>query len=240
MKVVILQPSYIPWRGYFHQVAWADLFVFYDDVKYDKNGWRNRNRVKTRAGTQWMTIPVLTRGVESNQTPINQVQVDWSKDWNRVHWNTLLANYARAPFFDAYAPQLKEIYQQHPELLADFTIDLTIWLARELGISRTRFLRSSEIPGITGQKTDRLIQILSCLGATQYLSGPSARDYIEQEKFIDAGIQLEYVAYQYPEYPQMYPPYDPQVTSLDLLFMTGKDALQYILPDSIPEAAKDV
>ena len=98
-----------------------------------------------------------------------------------------------------------------------------------LGIKHTKFMRSSEIPNITGQKTDRLIQILGHVGARHYVSGPSARDYIEPEKFDRAGITLEYIEYDYPEYPQLHPPYDPFVTILDLLFMVGEDALSYIV-----------
>jgi hypothetical protein len=228
MRVVILQPSYIPWRGYFHQIALADLFIFYDDVKYDKNGWRNRNRVKTPTGVRWLTIPVLTKGVETHHTPIKDIHINWAEDWPRVHWNTLTANYARAPHFDLYAAQIEPFYRAHPERLADFTIESTIFLARRLGIEHTQFLRSSEIEGITGQKTERLIQILERVGADAYLSGPSARDYLEEERFQQAGIHLEYMTYDYPEYEQLYPPYDPQVSVLDLLFMTGPAALSYI------------
>ncbi len=227
MKCVILQPSYIPWRGYFDQIDRADVFVFYDDVKYDKNGWRNRNRIKTPNGSRWITIPVLTGGLETNQTPINQICIDWSKDWNRVHWNTLTTYYARAPYFDRYAPLLQSFYEQRPSLLADFVIDLTVALARELGIA-TQFLRSSQIEGIHGHKTERLIQILTRLGAAEYLSGPSAKDYLEEERFEQAGIELSYMQYDYPEYEQLYPPYDPQVSILDLMFMAGPDALDCI------------
>ncbi len=227
MKCVILQPSYIPWRGYFDQIDRADVFVFYDDVKYDKNGWRNRNRIKTPGGARWMTIPVLTAGLETNQTPINEIRIDWSQDWNRVHWNTLTTYYARAPYFDRCAPLLKPFYEQSPDLLADFVIDLTVALARELGI-RTQFLRSSQIEGICGHKTERLIQILTRLGVTEYLSGPSAKDYLEEDRFEQAGISLSFMDYHYPEYEQLYPPYDPQVSILDLMFMTGPEALGFI------------
>ena len=228
MKCVILQPSYIPWRGYFHQIYEADIFVFYDDVQYDKHGWRNRNRVKTHQGTQWLTIPVHARGAPVQNLPINQVEIDWKQPWNRKHWMTLQQAYGRAPYFSQYAPRLQDFYQKHPLLLADFTIDLTIALARELGIQHTRFLRSSSIQA-AGQKTDRLIHILTTLGATHYISGPSAKNYIEEDKFETAGIDLEYMEYNYPEYQQLYPPYDPQVTILDLMFMTGPDALDWIL-----------
>ncbi|MDZ4159037.1 MAG: WbqC family protein, partial [Anaerolineaceae bacterium] len=211
MNCVILQPSYIPWRGYFHQIALADVFVFYDDVKYDKNGWRNRNRIKTPTGSSWLSIPVLTKGVETNKTPINQIRIDWSTDWAQKHWNALSTVYAKAPYYKYYSPLLQPFYQSHPDHLADFTIELTIFIARQLGITHTQFLRSSQLAPVSGVKTERLINILSLLGATHYISGPSARDYIKPDLFTAAGIQLTYVQYEYPEYPQLYPPYDPQV-----------------------------
>jgi len=111
--------------------------------------------------------------------------------------------------------------------LADFTIQLTIEISQKLGNCHTRFLRSSELQA-NGQKTDRLIEILTGLGASHYVSGPSARSYIEEEKFRANGITLEYMEYNYPEYPPLYPPFDPYVTILDLLFMVGPEAPRYI------------
>jgi len=228
MNVVILQPSYIPWRGYFDQIRRADLFIFYDDVQYDKHGWRNRNQIKTANGKQWVTIPVHSKGVTEG-IPIKDVRIDWSKPWPKKHLNALTFAYAKAPFFASYQPWLESVYDLKDEFLADFTIDTTIELAGMLGIRDTKFMRSSGIPGIDGQKTDRLIQILQHVGAKHYLSGPSARDYIEGEKFDEAGITLEFMGYDYPEYPQLHPPYDPFVTILDLLFMVGEEALSYII-----------
>jgi len=227
MKVVILQPSYIPWRGYFDQIRRADFFIFYDDVQYDKHGWRNRNQIKTAQGKQWMTIPVHTKGVTEG-IPIQDVRIDWSKPWAKNHLKALTFAYAKAPHFASYAPWLDSVFGRHDEFLADFTIWLTIEIAREIGIAHTQFMRSSDIVNIDGQKTDRLIQILKHAGAKHYISGPSARDYIEKDKFDEAGISLEYMEYNYPEYPQLYPPFDQYVTILDLMFMVGKDARKYI------------
>jgi hypothetical protein len=234
MRCVILQPSYIPWRGYFHQIYLADVFVFYDDVQYDKHGWRNRNRIKTHQGSQWLTIPVHGRGAPVDGRQIRAVEIDWSQPWNRKHWQSLQQSYRKAPYFERYAPLLEGFYRRRDELLADFTIDLTVRLAQELGIRHTRFLRSSELSAEAqahGDRTERLIHILQQVGADEYLSGPSARDYIEDEKFAAAGIGLEYIRYNYPEYPQLHPPFDPQVSILDLLFMTGPEALSYIVPE---------
>jgi hypothetical protein len=228
MKVVILQPSYIPWRGVFDQIQRADLFIFYDDVQYDKHGWRNRNQIKTAQGKQWLTIPVHSKGVTEG-IPIKDVRIDWSKPWAKNHLKALTFAYFKAPHFTSYASWLASIYDRRDEFLADFTIWLTIEIAREIGIGRTRFMRSSEIAGIDGQKTDRLIQILEHLGAKHYISGPSARTYIEQDKFDSAGITVEYVEYNYPEYPQLYPPFDPFITIFDLMFMVGHETLDNII-----------
>jgi hypothetical protein len=228
MKCVILQPSYIPWRGFFDQINKADIFVFYDDVQYDKRGWRNRNRIKTPQGSRWITIPVHSAGAQIDHTPINQIQISWDQPWNQEHLKALQHSYTKAPYFKQFLPLLEEIYNRHDELLSDFTIHSTIALAKTLGITQTKFINSSEL-NISGTKTDHLISILKRLGADHYISGPSARDYIEGEKFRDSGIFLEYMDYNYPDYPQLFPPFDPQVSILDLLFMCGSDALKYIL-----------
>ncbi len=227
MNVVILQPSYIPWRGVFDQIRQADLFLFYDDVQYDKHGWRNRNQIKTAQGKQWLTIPVHSKGVTEG-IPIKDVCIDWSKPWPKKHLNALKYAYAKAPHFSAYLPWLESIFNRRDKYLADFTIETTIELANLLGIKGTSFNRSSTLLDIDGQKTDRLIQILKRVGATHYLSGPSARNYIEKDQFIEAGIGLEFIQYDYPKYPQLHPPYDPHVSILDLLFMVGGNALSYL------------
>ena len=115
MKCVILQPSYIPWRGYFHQIQKADVFVFYDDVQYDKHGWRNRNLIKGPNGPQWLTIPVNSKGAVSQHTPISEVRIIWDRDWTRTHWGTLKACYARTPYFRRYAEFVEQFYQSTPD-----------------------------------------------------------------------------------------------------------------------------
>ena len=227
MNCVINQPNYIPWRGYFHQIQKADIFVFYDDVQYDKHGWRNRNRVKTANGPAWIAIPVRNRGVVEKHTPINEVAIDWTKDWSRKHWMTIKQSYGKAPFFSDYSAELEKFYASRYEFLADLTIDFTIALASRLGITRTRFIRSSSLK-VTGTKTDRLLRILKSVEATHYISGPAAKDYLDEDKLTREGISLEYMVYDYPSYPQLYPPYDPNVTILDLLFMMGNDSPRQI------------
>ena len=236
MIVVILQPSYIPWRGYFDQIRRADLFIFYDDVQYDKHGWRNRNQIKTAQGKKWLTIPVHSGGATQGRC-IKDVRIDWSKAWPQNHVRALTSSYNRTPYFKKYRPLMEEIFARRDECIAEFTIATTVALSRELGIQHTQFMRSSDLDGVTGEKTDRLVQILRRVGATDYISGPSAQSYVEPEKFSDAGISLEFMNYDYPEYPQLYPPYDPYVSVLDLLFMTGDRAGRYLMP--VHQATQD-
>jgi hypothetical protein len=232
MTVVILQPSYIPWRGFFHLIQKADTFVFFDDVQYDKRGWRNRNRIKTQNGPVWLTIPANAKGSQTDNILIKDVPVVYDEDWAKKHWRSLQLNYGKAPFFKQYAPLVESFYQQRPVMLADFTISTSITLSETLGLRNKTFLRSSELEGVEGQKTDRLLSVLKKVGATHYISGPSAKDYIENDKFEAAGITLEYIDYRYEEYPQLHPPYDPQVSVLDLLFMTGPEAGKHIWGDA--------
>ncbi len=153
--------------------------------------------------------------------------INWNEEWSARHWATIKQAYAKAPYFAQYAPLVEGFYQQRVELLADLTIDSTIRLARALGIEHTQFIRSSSL-NAQGSRTDRLVSILQSVGATHYISGPSARDYMEEDKLAAAGISLEYMVYDYPEYKQLHPPFDPQVSILDLLFMTGPEAPRYI------------
>lgn len=227
MKCVILQPSYIPWRGYFHQVQKADLFVFYDCVQYDDRGWRNRNKIKCPQGTTWLTIPVKSKGVQQAGTPIHQIPIVWDSAWNEKHWATICQNYSRAPFFRQYAPQLEGFYQRRDKWLADLTCEMTEKIARILGIHHTHFVRSSSLPA-AGAKSERLLSILRHVGASHYISGPSAREYMDMNAFAHAGITVEFMNYIYPPYPQLYGAFEPQVSILDLLFNTGEKAGQWI------------
>ncbi|MGE5181461.1 MAG: WbqC family protein [Acidobacteriota bacterium] len=227
MLGVILQPSYIPWRGYFDLIHRADVFVFYDDVQYDKHGWRNRNRIKTASGPQWLTIPVHSKRNVTDGLLLSETRIAWNQDWPRKHLAALRQAYARAPHFRDYAALLEQLFAARPERLVDFTIESTLVLAKALGITHTRFVRSSELR-VSGARTERLVDILRAVGATQYLSGPSAKAYIDDNVFAAANIGLDYIVYDYSPYEQLHPPYDPQVSVLDLMFMTGRDAPDHI------------
>ncbi|MBD0379696.1 WbqC family protein [Paenibacillus sedimenti] len=225
MKTVsIIQSNYIPWKGYFDIINDSDLFVFYDDVQYTKNDWRNRNKIKTRNGASWLTIPV---GSKFDRL-IHEVEIN-DRTWQTKHWKTLSLEYKDAPYFNMYKDFFRYIYFDiewtNLSILNQYLIK---HISREfLGINTT--FKSSLEFNSHGQKLDKLIDILIQAEADVYISGPAAKNYIDEKIFIDSGIKLVYKNYNsYPEYPQFHPPFEHGVTILDLLFQVGPEAPYYI------------
>lgn len=223
-RVAVLQSNYIPWKGYFDLIHDVDRFVFYDDVQYTKNDWRNRNKIKSTAGAQWLTVPVG----EHLDRLICEVPLD-ARVWQAKHWRTIEQNYSRAPHFARYRGYFSDVYLgQQWDNLSAMNQSLIRHIAREfLGIATT--FDDSRRFAAAGQKQDRLLDVLAGCGANSYLSGPAAKAYIEPAGFARAGIELHWKDYAgYPEYPQRFPPFEHGVTILDLLFNTGPDAPWYI------------
>lgn len=217
--VAILQSNYIPWKGYFDLIAAADVFVIYDEVQYTKNDWRNRNVIKTPNGPQWLSIPV--RQVSLEQRICDSRISDAS--WARKHIGTLQANYARAPFFEQYKQPVFDELTRTGDLLSDVNVRLIRLLCDLLGI-HTRIIDSREL-ALEGDRNARLLDACIKLGATEYLSGPAARSYLDTTLFQGKGIDVRWMDYAgYPEYGQLFPPFVHGVSVLDLLFNMGPDA----------------
>jgi hypothetical protein len=234
MRVVILQPSYLPWLGYFDQLYKSDVFVLYDDVQYDKHGWRNRNRIKTPAGPQWLTVPVLTHG---RGRPANRdIVIDSRQPWGRKHLEALRANYAKAPAFTEVLTMLEPVLGRSWERLVDVNVALLKALCGMLGLERD--IRFSSQLGIAGDRTERLIGICRALGANRYLSGDAAKDYLDESRFVEHGIALEYHGYRHPTYPQLHGPFVPYLSVVDLLMNHGQASLK-ILVDHDPGRVGD-
>jgi hypothetical protein len=214
----------VPWKGYFDLIREVDLFVFYDDVQYTKNDWRNRNHIKTPQGVQWLTIPV---GTNLNRMVCEVALPD--PRWQRLHWKTLAQCYASAPYWAGVSGFLQSVYLERTWTnLSDLNQFLIKAIARDyLGI-QTDFGDSRQY-AIAGKRQDRLLELLKELKATEYLSGPAAQAYLDESAFRSRGIRLIYKSYDgYPEYPQLYPPFDHHVSIVDLLVMTGPDAPRFI------------
>ena len=221
-RVAILQSCYVPWKGYFDLMNSVDEFVLYDDCQYTRQDWRNRNRIKTSTGSRWLTIPVKVDGLYQQRLDETLVA---DPSWATRHWDVLRQAYGNARYFDALAEDVAGLYRScaSETLLSSINRRLLEGICGLLGISTT--LTWSTDYSATGSGSERVVDLCRQADADLYLSGPRGRDYLDEALFHEAGIELEYFDYEgYPEYQQPHPPFEHNVTILDLLFCTGPDA----------------
>lgn len=227
MKTVsIIQSNYIPWKGYFDIINSSDEFILYDDVQYTKRDWRNRNKLKTSKGEQWITLPVIVSG-EYDQK-IKDTAIDGSK-WMKSHWGMIQANYSKAPYFKDYKQIISTIYEEASKntLLSDVNFIFLTRISEILGIE-TLISRSMDYQLVDGQ-TERLVELCKTVGADQYISGSAAKDYMDVNLFSNENIEVVWKDYSgYPEYSQQFSPFSHYVSVIDLIFNVGPDAAWYI------------
>lgn len=224
-KVAILQSNYIPWKGYFDMMAAVDEFIIYDDMQYTRRDWRNRNQIKTAQGVQWLTIPVKAKGKYFQK--INETEVDGT-NWALEHWKSLEWNYKKTSYFNEVAEWVRPLYldMEHTSLSCLNLVFLKA-ICDYLGVT-TKITKSSDYLLVDG-KTERLADLCRQAGGTEYISGPAAKDYVDEKVFMDMGIKLTWFDYNgYPEYPQLWGEFTHGVTILDLLFNCGKNAPKYM------------
>lgn len=226
--VSVLQPGYLPYLGFFELMARSDVFVLYDDVQFDKNSWRNRNRILSRKGPLWLSVPVATAGRPTQ--PINETMIDTAAPWRRKHLETLRQSYARAPHFSAWAEPLADAYARDWTRLIDVDLHFIELFRRALGIHAPLVLSSSL--GCRGSKTDRLVAICRELGADGFISTNGAKAYLDESRFAEAGIALAYQDYTHPTYPQHGEEFVPYMAAIDLLLNCGPDAARILLSTS--------
>jgi hypothetical protein len=223
-KVAIIQSNYIPWKGYFDMIAAVDEFILYDDMQYTRRDWRNRNLIKTPQGVQWLTVPVRVKG-KYLQT-IRETEIEGS-DWTAAHWKTLTQNYRRAKYFEEVAMLIRPLYHHQYSHISVLNRTFIEIVCSYLGI-RTKISNSWDYELVDG-KTERLLDLCQQAGGTEYISGPAAKDYIEDKFFSDAGIKLAWFDYvDYQEYPQLWGKFTHSVSILDLLFNCGKEAPNFM------------
>lgn len=224
-RVAILQSNYIPWKGYFDIIHDVDTFIFYDDVQYTVRDWRNRNRIKTETGLQWLSVPV---GDDRNRR-ICDVPMPSNRGWADEHWRKIVRAYRSAPYFEMYRGYFESIYLGSEwTSLSEMNQSMAVGISGDLLGITTQFDSSVNYP-LTGSKADRILELLRLSGATSYVSGPSARAYVNDERFAEAGIDVTWKNYEgYPAYPQLHGAFSHHVTILDLLFHTGPAAAWHI------------
>ena len=225
MRVVILQPSYLPWLGYFDQMYKSDVFVIYDDVQYDKNSWRNRNRIKTPQGWQWLTVPVLLKG---RNFPLNKdVEINNDLPWASKQLKSLAQNYRAAPHFQDVIGGLENILAREWKFLIDLNMECISFLKRLLELE-TSICFASELDVPKVGKTERLVEICRHFGADSFLEGDGGKSYIDESLFTNAGVTLEYQHYHHPEYQQLHGEFIPYLSVVDVLFNHGKESRRII------------
>jgi len=223
-KIAILQSNYIPWKGYFDIINMVDEFILYDEVQYTKNDWRNRNKIKTSQGIQWLTIPVRQENLEQK---IKDTKIT-DKKWNLKHWRTISQNYAKAKHFKEYKDIFEELYMTcDDEYLSQINYKFIIAINKILGIT-TKIRWSSEFELMDGQ-TEKLLGICKACNAYIYISGPAAKDYFDEELAKKENIKVEWMDYgEYKEYEQLHLPFEHGVSILDLIFNEGPNTTRFM------------
>lgn len=224
-RIAISQSDYIPWKGYFDLVNSVDEFVLYDDAQFTRRDWRNRNLIKTPLGLKWLTIPVETKGKFLQK--INETRAS-EPGWPRLHWSTIMGNYGKAPHFREYSARIEALYLGADEtMLSRINHRFMVAVMDMLGI-RTA-LRWSGDYALQGDKSERLLNICKLAGADTYVSGPSAKDYLDQGMFERAGVRVEWMDYSgYPPYRQLHGAFEHGVSVIDLILNEGPSAPRFM------------
>ena len=226
-RIAILQSNYVPWKGYFDIIAAVDEFIIYDDMQYTKRDWRNRNQIKTPAGLQWITIPVYSKSHQQSAQRIRDTEIT-DADWAKAHWKTIMQNYRKAPYYEEVAALLGPLYSgELPSNLSRVNRLFIEAICNYIGI-KAKISNSWEYSLADG-KTERLVNLCLQVGGTEYISGPAAKDYVDEELFYESGLKLTWHDYSgYPEYPQLWGDFLHNVSILDLLFNCGKNSPSFM------------
>jgi len=219
------QPVYLPWLGLFHKIAIADAFVSFNQVQYLPKDWNSRNRIKTAAGPQWLSVPVLRKGYL--EKPISNIEINNVLPWRRKHWRSIVANYQAAPYFDDYAAFFEGVYAREWQHLAELNETMLAWFVQTLGID-TRILNAAEFD-FQGRKSELVLDMCRRLDADVYVFGALGRDYAVVEDFEAAGVRAVFQEYQHPQYPQLHGHFVPYLSIIDLLFNCGPKSLDILM-----------
>lgn len=224
MKISVHQPHYHPWIGYFDKIQKSDVFVYLDNVQYKKREFQNRNKIRTKDGWVWLTVPVVTKGNYFQK--ICEVEIDNSNAWLKTHWEMIKANYKKAEYFLAHKDFFENIYSAKWNRLMDISVKITEYLLEQFQI-KTKICYESDMD-VSAVSTDRIIQICKKLGADTYLTGQGAREYMDEKRFEQEGIALQWQEFEHPVYKQVYEGFEPCMSAIDLLFNCGTESSEII------------
>jgi hypothetical protein len=237
--VGVLQPGYIPWVGFFEQLDQVDEFIYLDDVQFTRRDWRSRNRVLTRDGPKWLTVPVQSTVGDKSvvRALLPEVRIQNDRPWHETHLRTIEHAYKRAPYFDAYFSGLESILQTRHESLIELDIEIVALLCAYLGLEAP--VRRSSSLEVVAKGSDRILELCLHVGATDCYSGAAARDYLELETFQSQRIRVWFQGHQCMPYRQQHASeFVSHLSVLDLLFNEGEGALEIIRAGRRLEAAE--
>jgi len=223
MRLAAHQPQYLPWIGFFDKMDRVDRFILLDVVQYKKNEWQNRNRIRTRTGWQWLTVPVHHRFPMT----IREVTIDESNPWRRKHREALRTHHARSPFRDAVLPALEAMLEEPFESLSALNVRGIRLLAALLGV-RTPISLASEVPGLPESADERLIALCRHFGASDYLAGSGGAAYMDLGRYARASVRVTLQSFRHPVYAQAYPGFEPNLSVVDLLLNCGPGGIARI------------
>lgn len=224
-RVAIMQPTYLPWIGYFGMIDQVDIFIIFDSVQFSKRSWQQRNQIKTASGPIWLTVPVASKGKHGQL--INKVEIDIIRNYHTAHIASLKNNYSKAPYFSEYSPELFFLLEKRHMLISELTTELIVWFCKMLGI-KTKIKYSGQMEN-TGTKADLLAMLCEQVDATEYFSAQGSREYLEDSDAFDKrSIPIKYNEYDHPEYPQLFGKFVPYMSIIDLLFNVGPESLSVI------------
>jgi hypothetical protein len=215
----IHQPQYLPYLGFFHKLANSDVLVVMDNVQFHRRGLQHRNKIKTSAGWQWLTVPVSS----GSHVSLGDVRISRTESWQAKHTRALTLNYSRAPYFDRYGGELVDLLQRPWDRLSSLNMTLTEWITDCLGI-RTQIVYASDL-AVEGNRSDLLVELCKAVDASTYLSGPGGRRYMDTATFEAAGVEVRWQQFEHPSYPQLFPRvgFIPDLSIVDVLFCCGAE-----------------
>lgn len=226
MIVSIHQPAYLPWLGYIHKILHSDVFVFLDTVQLEKNGFVNRNRVRTPSGVQWLTVPLLMKG--HTEKSIGEMKINHADSWKRKHLATLEQAYGKRPHYDPFADGIRRLIESAGESLSDLLFDMLCYFLDAAGIEGKRIVRASELEP-EGSRAELLADICAKVGGDTYLSGVAGKEYLDLKPFEAAGVEVVFQEFHHPEYEQGYKEFEPNMGIVDALFNCGGGAIAPML-----------
>jgi len=225
--VVIHQPDFLPWLGYFHRLLKADLFIALDHVQFvtgTSRSWTHRDMIKTPQGAKWLSLRVQKAPFG---TPIRDILLAPGTDWRQDSLNLVRENYRKCPFFDEVFPKLEQLYARPDQTMAEMNLASLDLLEDLLDVKTPRLISSQMSP--QGTSTVMLVDLLKKAGATRYISGLGARAYLNENLLREAGIELVWQGFEAPVYPQLHGAFVPMLSSIDALLNCGTDGTRKLL-----------